>query len=106
MDVTAATKFFRIRKSSFVLMLTATLGVIFFGVLEGILIAVALSILMFFRRSWWPKGAILGRGDSLDSWHSIRRYPEGTQVPAPPFWGGYRLEPTSFEFWHGRGNAG
>ena len=56
MDVTAATKFFRIRKSSFVLMLTATLGVIFFGVLEGILIAVALSILMFFRRSWWPQG--------------------------------------------------
>ena len=81
MDVTAATKFFRIRKSSFVLMLTATLGVIFFGVLEGILIAVALSILMFFRRSWWPKGEILGRVDSLDSWHSIRRYPEGTQVP-------------------------
>jgi MFS superfamily sulfate permease-like transporter len=81
MDVTAATKFFRIRKSSFVLMLTAALGVIFFGVLEGILIAVALSILMFFRRSWWPEGEILGRVDSLDSWHSIRRYPEGTQVP-------------------------
>jgi len=81
MDVTAARKFFRIRKSAFVLMLTATLGVIFFGVLEGILIAVALSILMFFRRSWWPKGEILGRVDSLDSWHSIRRYPEGTQVP-------------------------
>ena len=56
MDVTAAAKFFRIRKSAFVLMLTATLGVIFFGVLEGILIAVALSILMFFRRSWWPTG--------------------------------------------------
>jgi pyridoxamine 5'-phosphate oxidase len=31
-----------------------------------------------------------------------RRWPEGTEVPAPPFWGGYRLEPTSFEFWHGR----
>ena len=31
-----------------------------------------------------------------------RRWPEGTQIPAPPFWGGYRLEPASFEFWHGR----
>jgi len=31
-----------------------------------------------------------------------RRWPEGTEVPAPPFWGGYRLEPASFEFWHGR----
>jgi MFS superfamily sulfate permease-like transporter len=81
MDVTAAAKFFRIRKSSFVLMLTAALGVIFFGVLEGILIAVALSILMFFRRSWWPQGEVLGRVDALDSWHSVRRYPEGTQAP-------------------------
>lgn len=31
------------------------------------------------------------------------RYPEG-QVPRPPHWGGYRLIPTSFEFWQGRTN--
>jgi pyridoxamine 5'-phosphate oxidase len=28
------------------------------------------------------------------------RYPES--VPLPPFWGGYRLSPTMFEFWQGR----
>ena len=61
MDFPAAATFLRIRRSGFVLMLTATLGVIFFRVLEGILIAVALSILMFFRRNWWPTGEILGR---------------------------------------------
>jgi pyridoxamine 5'-phosphate oxidase len=32
------------------------------------------------------------------------RWPEGTQVPMPDFWGGYRVTPESVEFWHGRVN--
>jgi pyridoxamine 5'-phosphate oxidase len=28
----------------------------------------------------------------------------GGEVPLPPFWGGYRLEPRSVEFWQGRAN--
>ena len=24
------------------------------------------------------------------------------EIPCPPFWGGYRIAPTSFEFWQGR----
>jgi pyridoxamine 5'-phosphate oxidase len=30
------------------------------------------------------------------------RWPEGTQVPMPDFWGGYRLRPERMEFWQGR----
>jgi len=31
-----------------------------------------------------------------------RRWPEGTEVPMPDFWGGYRLQPERMEFWQGR----
>ena len=31
-----------------------------------------------------------------------RRWPEGTDVPMPDFWGGYRVIPEVVEFWQGR----
>jgi pyridoxamine 5'-phosphate oxidase len=32
------------------------------------------------------------------------RWPEGTQVPMPDFWGGYFIAPTRIEFWQSRPN--
>lgn len=42
---------------------------------------------------------LLCRYEELES-----RYPQGKQVPAPPEWGGYRVEPESVEFWQGHQN--
>jgi pyridoxamine 5'-phosphate oxidase len=30
------------------------------------------------------------------------RWPEGVEIPLPPFWGGYTLVPEVYEFWEGR----
>ncbi|WP_343050149.1 SulP family inorganic anion transporter [Nocardioides ungokensis] len=68
MNVPEVRRLWRIRRTAFLLSLVATAGVVFFGVLPGILVAVALSILLFFRRSWWPHGVVLGR-DETGLWH-------------------------------------
>ena len=33
-----------------------------------------------------------------------RRWPDGTDVALPDFWGGYLVSPQVMEFWHGRAN--
>src|SRR5215211_7514839 len=50
-NVAALVRFFRVRPSAFALSLVTTAGVIFLGVLEGIAVAIALAIGLFFRRS-------------------------------------------------------
>ena len=78
-DVAVLRRFAHVRKTALVLSLVATAGVVFFGVLQGILIAAILSILLFFRRSWWPPGAVLGYVPELKSYHDVERYPLAEQ---------------------------
>ncbi len=40
-----------------------------------------------------------------DRWNELeRQYGEDAPVPRPEHWGGYRIRPTSIEFWQGREN--
>jgi pyridoxamine 5'-phosphate oxidase len=44
-----------------------------------------------------------GRAELEDRYAELeRRWPDGTEVPMPGFWGGYRLRPERMEFWQGR----
>ena len=45
-----------------------------------------------------------GRGVLEERLRSLEAEYEGREVPRPPFWGGYRVEPEIIEFWQGREN--
>ena len=81
-DIGTLRRYVKVRRSSFFLSLVATGGVVFFGVLQGILIAVVLSILLFFRRSWWPHGEVLGRINGQDGWHSNHNGLRAQELPS------------------------
>jgi high affinity sulfate transporter 1 len=81
MDVRILRRYVAVRRSAFGVSLVASAGVILLGVLQGIVVAVALAILLFFRRSWWPHGAVLGRVDAVEGWHSVSDYPDAEQIP-------------------------
>ena len=81
LDLQALVRYARVRKSALVLSLVASVGVIVFGVLPGIVIAVVLAVLLFFRRSWQPHGAVLGQVEELGGWHNVERHPDAREFP-------------------------
>jgi high affinity sulfate transporter 1 len=80
-NIVALRKYAEVRPSSLLLSLVATLGVVAFGVLEGIVIAIFLAVLLFFRRNWWPHGAVLGRTDDSEGWHSVDDLADAREEP-------------------------
>jgi MFS superfamily sulfate permease-like transporter len=81
LDLPVLVRYYRARKSALVLSLVASLGVVVLGVLQGIVIAVVLAVLLFFRRSWQPHGAVLGQVESMQGWHSVTHYPSAREIP-------------------------
>jgi high affinity sulfate transporter 1 len=80
-NVRAVAQYARARPSSAILSLVASLGVIVLGVLQGIVVAIALAVLLFFRRNWWPHGAVLGHVEGVEGWHSVADLSGANEVP-------------------------
>jgi high affinity sulfate transporter 1 len=80
-DVPQLRRLWSVRKSEFVLAMASILGVALVGVLEGIVIAVVISIFQLFERAWRPYAAVLGKPDDVAGYHDITRYPSANQLP-------------------------
>ena len=80
-DVRGFRRLVRMDKIDAALSLAAFVGVLVFGVLEGIVVTIALSMLAFVQHSWRPYKAELGRVSGLRGYHDLSRYPEGERLP-------------------------
>ncbi len=79
-DLAGMKRLWEVRRTEFALSIAAFLGVAVLGVLPGIAIAVGLSILNVFRRSWWPYSTCLGRVEGVPGYHDVRSYPDAERI--------------------------
>jgi high affinity sulfate transporter 1 len=80
-DLAGSRRLWQQRRTEFLLMVTAFLGVALLGVLPGIAVAVGLSILNVFRRAWWPYQTTLGKVPGMSGLHDRNLHPDGEELP-------------------------
>ena len=80
-DVAEFRRIARFRRSELILALATTASVLLFGILYGILVAVALSILDLLRRVARPHDGILGYAPGVPGMHDVDDYPDAKPVP-------------------------
>jgi len=83
-DIPAVRRLFQQRRTDAWLSIAAFLAVVFFGVLPGILTAIALSVVNVFRRVWMPYRTELGRVDDLPGLHDVTMYPQAQVMEQCP----------------------
>jgi high affinity sulfate transporter 1 len=80
-DIPGLRRLWQLRRYEFSVAIAAFLGVALLGVLEGIVVAVGLSILNVFRRLWWPYETVLGVSEGVPGFHDVRSYPDAVTPP-------------------------
>ncbi|HET9110132.1 MAG TPA: sulfate permease [Ktedonobacterales bacterium] len=61
--------------------LVTLIGVLAVGLLEGIVLAIALSLLLLLARTVRPHDAVLGEVEGVDGFQDIEEFPQGVTVP-------------------------
>jgi MFS superfamily sulfate permease-like transporter len=80
-DRAGLARLWQVSRSDFAVAAICFLGVALVGVLEGIVIAVVVSIMQIFVRAWQPYSAVLGKPKGVPGYHDVSRYPEADLIP-------------------------
>jgi high affinity sulfate transporter 1 len=74
-------RLYTVSRAEFWYSIITVLGVLFFGIMEGVLLGVAVSLVVLIRRVTRPGTAIIGRMPDQESYRNIEFYPEVETVP-------------------------
>ncbi|WP_231728610.1 SulP family inorganic anion transporter [Arthrobacter sp. EPSL27] len=81
LDVKTLRRLLRMSRTEAALLVTTFLGVAFVGVLEGIVVAIGLSLIAFVLRALDPYRTELGSVGEVPGYHDLSRHPEGQRIP-------------------------
>jgi MFS superfamily sulfate permease-like transporter len=70
----------------FAIAATVVAGELMLGVLQGIALGVALSLLMLIYRTSHPQGAVLGQLPGTEAYRDVKRHPEALTFPGLLIW--------------------
>jgi MFS superfamily sulfate permease-like transporter len=80
-DLPALRRLWSVSRTEFSFALIAMWGPISLGVLAGVLIAIAATLIHILRRTMFPRDAMLGRVPGRDGFYKLHRTPEAQPVP-------------------------
>ena len=81
LDVATLRRLLKMSRIEAALLVATFLGVAFVGVLEGIVVAIGLSLIAFVLRALDPYRTELGSVGDIPGYHDLGRHPEGQRVP-------------------------
>jgi high affinity sulfate transporter 1 len=80
-DLPAVWRLLRVAPWEGLVSVGALVGVVAFGVISGILVAIGLALVAFVIESWRPYRAELGRIVGVRGYHDLSRHPEAERIP-------------------------
>ena len=81
LDLATLRRLLKMSRIEAALLVATFLGVAFVGVLEGIVVAIGLSLIAFVLRALDPYRTELGSVGDVPGYHDLSRHPEGQRVP-------------------------
>jgi MFS superfamily sulfate permease-like transporter len=79
-EVTDLRRLYRIQRWEFWLAIVCFAGVVVFGAIPDIGLAVVIAVIKFLWDGWRPHSAVLGSVESVRGYHDITRYPQARQM--------------------------